>query len=186
MSKEQNSGQVVAAMILSLLVAACSHAASPSAQVSSAFAPYSATRNQTVGLVAHLKRSLGAADANTLDVAYTALEEKANVYAGFMVEGITTSSFDPAKNEKYATDLATAIATFDKAVEPLSATHQQTIASAWAPSFAQSLQTHWDQYSGPIAKMSPQTKAELINEIKRNTVWPNYEDVVTEPLVGSR
>ncbi len=185
MSKEQSFRQLLAAAVLGLVVAACSHTASPSAQINSGFAPYSSTRNQAVGLVASTKQSLGAADLNTLDVAYTDLEEKANAYASFMVEAIATSSFDAAKNDKYSADLATAIARFDKAFAPLSVTRRQTVAETWVPSFAQSLQAHWDQYSGAIAKMSPQSKAALIADIKRNTVWPNYEDIATEPLVGS-
>ena len=117
MSKEQNSRQLLVATMLSLVVAACSHTTSPSAQINSGFAPFSSTRNQTVGLVANTKHSLGASDVNTLDVAYTALQEKANAYASFMVEAITTSSFDPAKNAKYAADLTTAIRTLTKALQ---------------------------------------------------------------------
>ncbi len=186
MNNEKNLRRLLVVIILSLGVAACSHTASPSAQVNSGFAPYSLTRNQAVGLVASTKQSLGAADLNTLDVAYTDLEEKANAYASFMVEAIATSSFDTAKNDKYSADLATGIAKFDKAFAPLSATHRQTVAGMWVPSFAQSLQAHWDQYNGAIAKMSPQTKAALIVDIKRDTVWPNYEDIATAPLGGSR
>jgi len=171
--------------MLSLVVVACSHTTSPSAQIKDGFAPFSATRNQTVGFVSTTKRSLGASDMNTLAVAYTSLQEKANAYAGFMVEAITTSSFDPARNAKYAGDLASAIASFDKTFTALSTAHQ-TIADTWVPSFAQSIQTRWDRYSGLIANMSPQTKADLIADIKRNTVWPNYEDIATESPVSSR
>ncbi|MFZ0032702.1 MAG: hypothetical protein WBE79_05280 [Candidatus Cybelea sp.] len=186
MSKEQNSRQLLVATMLSLVVAACSHTTSPSAQINSSFAPFSSTRNQAVGMVANTKHSLGASDVNTLDVAYTALQEKANAYASFMVEAITTSSFDPAKNAKYAADLATAISNFDKGFSTLSATRQVSVANIWVPSFAQSLQTRWDQYSGYIAKMPPQTKADLIAAIKRDTVWPNYEDIGTEPVATNR
>jgi hypothetical protein len=186
MSKEQNSRQLLVATMLSLVVAACSHTTSPSAQINDGFAPFSSTRNQAVGLVASTKHSLGASDVNTLDVAYTALQEKANAYASFMVEAITTSSFDPAKNAKYSADLTTAIASFDKSYTALSATRQVSVANTWVPAFAQSLQTRWDRYNGLIAKMSPQTKADLVAAIKRNTVWPNYEDIGTEPVATNR
>jgi hypothetical protein len=185
MDKERNSRRLLVATMLSFVVTACSHAASPSSQVQAGFAPFSSTRNQAVGLVSNTKPSLGAADANTLAVAYTALQEKANAYAGFMVEAVRTSSFDPAKNTQYAADFETAIAAFDKTFAPLSATQQQTVAGTWVPSFAQSLAAHWDRYSDFIAKMSPQLKANLIAEIKRDTVWPNYENIATQPVASS-
>lgn len=50
---------------------------------------------------------------------------------------------------------------------------------------AQTLQAHWNQYNGALAKMSPQRKADLIAQLKRDTVWPNYEDIAKEALVGS-
>jgi hypothetical protein len=187
MSKEQNSRQFVGmAALLSLIVAGCSHNASPASQINDGFSSFSTTRNQAVALVGNTKRSLDAADINTLAVAYTALQEKANAYASFMVEAVTTSSFDPARNAKYAGDFANAIASFDKSYAALISVRRSYITTAWVPSFAQTLETRWNQYSGVIAKMSPQQKADLIAEVKRATVWPNYEDIATEPLVGSR
>jgi hypothetical protein len=186
MSIKQNVRGLVVAAVLCLVAAGCSHNSSASAQFNQGFAPFSSVRNYAVALVANTKRSLGAEDVNTLDLAYTSLQEKANAYASFMVEAVTTSSFDPAKNAEYAADLGKAITAFNRAFAGLEATHQTTIASAWVPSFAQNLQSRWNQYSGLIAKMTPQMKGNLIAALKRNTVWPNYEDIATEPLVGSR
>jgi hypothetical protein len=166
---------------LAFTVAGCSHKAS-SSQISNGIAPFSATRNQAIVLVASTKRSLGAEDANTLAVAYTALQEKANAYAGFMVEAVTTSSFDPSRNAKYASDLTKAIADFNKSYDSMEGSHNDVVAGKWVAPFANSLQGRWDQYSGLIAKMSPQTKADLITDLKRQTVWPNYEDIATEQV----
>lgn len=187
MSNEPNSRRaLILAATLSLVVAGCAHKAGESAQFHDGFAPFSSTRTAAVGLVANTKRSLGAADVNTLAVAYTALQEKANAYAGFMVEAVTTPAFDPTLNAKYADDFAKAISAFNKAFATLVTMRQTAIAGAWVPSFAQTLAARWNQYSGIIAKMSPQMKADLIARLKRETVWPNYEDIATEPLVGSR
>lgn len=183
---KKNVWRPVIAAMLCLIAAACAHKTSASAQFNQSFAPFSWTRNQAVALVAKSKRSLDAQDVNTLAVAYTALEEKANAYASFMVEAVTTSSFDSARNAQYAADFAKAIAAFDHAFASLEATRQQMLAGAWVPSFAQGLQSRWNQYSGQIGKMTPQTKADLITALKRDTVWPNYEAIATEPLVGSR
>lgn len=171
----------VVAIIIGITVAGCSHNTS-SSQISSGLAPFSTTRNQAVGLVSHTKRSLGASDVNTLDVAYTDLQAKANAYAGFMVEAVTTSSFDQARNTKYAADLEKAIAGFNKSYGSMEGARSNQITGNWVTPFAQSLQTRWDQYNGMIAKMSPQQKADLIADLKRQTVWPNYEDIATEPV----
>ncbi len=177
---------LILAAMLGLVAAGCAHKASESAQLHDGFVPFSSTRTQAIGLVANTKRSLGAADVNTLAVAYTALQEKANAYASFMVEAVATSSFDQTRNAKYADDFAKAISAFNTAFAGLTATHRTAIAVAWVPPFAQTLATRWNQYSTVIAKMSPQMKADLITQLKRETVWPNYEDIATEPLVGSR
>lgn len=166
---------------LAVAVVGCSHK-TPSDQISGGLAPFTACRNQTTGLVAHTKRTLAAADVNTLAVAYTALQEKANAYASFMVEAATTSSFDSTRNAKYASDLGAAIAAFNTSYDKLEATHGDYVAGAWVTPFAHSLQEHWNQYSGTIAGMSPQTKLDLVAQLKRDTVWPNYEDIATEPV----
>jgi hypothetical protein len=62
-----------------------------------------------------------------------ALEEKANAYASFIVEAVTTSSFDPNRNAAYAANLANAIAAFNKAFAALVATKQTMITGAWVP-----------------------------------------------------
>jgi hypothetical protein len=187
MSKEQNSRPIVILVtMLSLIAAGCSHKTTPAAQIDDGFSAFSATRNQAVNLVGSAKRSLDAADVNTLAVAYTALQEKANDYASFMVEAVTTSSFDPSRNAKYAGDFANAIGSFDKSFAALVTTHRTTIGAQWVPAFAQGLQSHWSRYGSVIAKMSAQQKTDLVAELKRVTVWPNYEDIATEPVVGTR
>lgn len=172
------------AVLLAFAVAGCSHKTS-SSQISTGLAPFSTSRNQAIGVVANTKRSLAAADVNTLAVAYTALQEKANAYASFMVEAVTTSSFDPARNAKYASDLGKAIGDFNKSYDKLEAIHSDVVAETWVMPFSQTLQGRWNQYSGIIANMSPQTKADLIADLKRQTVWPNYEDIATEPVAAT-
>jgi hypothetical protein len=187
MSKPETSGRpIVAMLLLSLVAAGCAHKATASQQIHDGFVPFSTTRNQAVSLVAYSKRTLGAADINTLAVSYTALQEKANAYADFMVESVTTSSFDPNRNARYAADFAKAIAAFDKAYAALVVTRRAMLADTWVPTFAQSLQDRWDRYNGLLAQMTPQTKLDLIADIKRETVWPNFENIATEPVASSR
>jgi hypothetical protein len=174
----------VAAMLFITIAAGCTHKASPSAQISQGLAPFTTSRNQTVALVAHNKHALGASDINTLSVAYSDLQEKANAYASFMVEAVTTSSFDPARNTQYASDFEKAIAKFDKAYDSVVATRFPIANTAWVTPFSQNLQARWSQYGTAVAQMTPQTKADLITELKRDTVWPNFEDIATESVAG--
>jgi hypothetical protein len=176
----------VATTLLSIFVAACSHQSAPSAQISNGLAPFSSARNQTVALIAGTKHSLGAADLNSLAVTYTQLQQKANAYADFMVETVMTRSFDPNRNAHYAADFAQSIAAFDKAYEAVVASSRPVISGAWVASFAQTLQDRWNRYNGLLATMSPQTKANLIAAVKRETVWPNYENIATESVASSR
>lgn len=177
---------ILGAMLFVTIAAGCTHKASASAQISDGLQPFTWTRNQTVALIAHNKRTLAAADINTLSVAYSDLEEKANAYASFMVEVVTTSSFDPARNTQYASDFEKAIAAFDKAYNSVVVARYQITNTAWVPSFAQNLQTRWTQYGPAVAQMSPQTKSDLIAQVKRDTVWPNYENIATEPVVDKQ
>lgn len=177
-------GATVAATLLITIAAGCTHKTSASTQISDGLAPFTWTRNQTVALVAHNKRALGAEDINTLSIAYTGLEEKANAYASFMVEAVTASSFDPARNAQYASDLEKAIASFDKAYDSVVATRFQVTNTAWVAPFAANLQTRWSQYGGAVAQMTPQMKAYLISDLKRDTVWPNFEDIATESVAA--
>lgn len=179
---QRHVGATVAAALFITIAAGCTHKTSASTQISDGLAPFTWTRNQTVALVAHNKRALGAEDINTLSVAYTDLQAKANAYASFMVEAVTTSSFDPARNTKDASDFEKAIAAFDKAYDSVVATRFRNTNTAWVTPFSQNLQTRWSQYGGAIAQMTPQTKADLIADLKRDTVWPNFEDIATEPV----
>ncbi|HEX3670871.1 MAG TPA: hypothetical protein VHT92_04110, partial [Candidatus Cybelea sp.] len=84
--------RILGVLCVAALLAGCNHKApDATAQVKSALAPFTAGRDQATALVAAQKQSLGAADLNTLEVAYTALEAKGNAYAGFIVEAATAS-----------------------------------------------------------------------------------------------
>jgi hypothetical protein len=183
----RHTGATVAAILfIAVAAAGCAHKTTASEQINNALEPFSWTRNQTVALIAHNKRTLAASDINTLSVAYSDLEEKANAYASFMVEAVTTSSFDSAKNAQYASDFQKAIAAFDKAYDSVVAARFQITNTAWVPSFAQNLQASWNQYGTAVGQLQPQTKADLIAQIKRDTVWPNFENVATEPVVDKQ
>jgi hypothetical protein len=175
---------VVWGVLFTALVCGCSHRTDPAQELNSALSPFSQTRDQAVGLVATAKHSLGAADLNTLAVSYAALEEKGNDYAGFFVEAVTDSSFDADRNAKYAANLTQAINTFNKSFASIRPPSQAgaSVDSAWIPPFSTSVTSYWQRYHAAIADLSPQSKADLVKTLKARTVWPNYENIATEPL----
>jgi hypothetical protein len=169
-------------LCIAALLSGCTHKADAAAQVKSALAPFTAGRDQAVALVAAQKQSLGAADLNTLEVLYTALEAKGNAYAGFIVEAATASSFDDGRNQRYADDLVRAIHAFNQGFAALSASKASALSDAWVAPFAASLHGKWSQYQPLVTRLSPQQNLDLIAKIKHDTVWPNFEDIATEKV----
>jgi hypothetical protein len=179
-------GSAVLALLLAELVSGCAHHADPVRELNAAVAPFTAARDQTVGLVTASKHSLDASDLNALSAAYGALEEKGNAYAGFLVEAVTDVTFDADRNAKYASNLVLAIKTFNKSfasISPPSAAGA-SVQSAWISAFSDSVAAYWKQYHTAVASLSPQTRADLIKQLKAETVWPNYENIATEPIAA--
>jgi len=173
-------------LLLTAIVSGCAHHVDPAQQLSSAVSPFTLARNQSVELVATAKHSVGASDLNTLAVAYGSLQEKGNAYAGFLIEAITDTSFDADKNAKCASNLAQAIKAFNKAFASVSAPNQKdaSVQSAWLPAFSDSVGSYWKRYDTATPTLSPETKADLVKQLKAETVWPNYEDIATETITA--
>lgn len=169
-------------LFVAALLSGCTHKADASAQVKSALAPFTAGRDQAATLIAAQKQSLGAADLNSLEVAYSALEAKGNAYAGFIVEAATASSFDDGRNQRYADDLVRAIHAFNQGFSALSASKVSALPDAWVAPFAGSLHGKWSQYQPSVGRLTPQQNGDLIALIKTDTVWPNFENIATEKI----
>lgn len=119
------SGALLGAIIFS----GCAHHANPAQELTAGIAPFTDSRDQTVRLVASAKHSLGAEDLNSLAVVYTALEEKANAYAHFLVESVSSTSFDTDQNNVRASDLMEAINTFNRSFARIGSSKQAASAS---------------------------------------------------------
>ena len=180
-------GWVFGAILGMLFAGGCTHRTTPAGELQAGVAPFTHAKDQTVTLVATEKHSLGAEDLNSLTVAYTALEEKGNAYADFLVESVSVTSFDADRNNRCASNLSEAVNGFNKAFTAIASPKRPVapIQSAWIPAFAESIQAYWAKYATAVAAMSPQTKADLIKQLKSETVWPNYEDIATEPPAGT-
>jgi hypothetical protein len=138
-------------------------------------------------VISATKRALGAQDINTLSAAYMALQENANAYAGFLVEAASADSFDTARNARCSADLADleqATDAFRKTFATVG-TSRGTAAlpsSSWVPPFASSIGVNSNRYKAVVAQVSPGAKLTLLKQMKAETVWPNFEDIATEPL----
>ncbi len=172
------------ALLGAALLGGCTHHTNPAQELTSAVAPFTDSRDQTINLVAQQKHSLGAADLNSLAVAYAPIEEKANAYAHFLVVAVTSASFSASQNNQCASDLTQAINTFNKVVVGVASSKPATpsVSSAWVAPFAASVASYWGKYGAAIGDMSSPTKADLTNQLRIKTLWPNYEDIATETL----
>ncbi|MGA8574264.1 MAG: hypothetical protein WB609_01075 [Candidatus Cybelea sp.] len=167
-----------------LLLGACAHHTNPAQELNSAVAPFTDSRDQTIRLIAQEKHSLGAADVNSLAVAYTSLEEKANAYAHFLVVSVSSASLSADQDNQCASDLTAAINTFNKAFAGIVPSKQtaSVVSSAWVVPFATNVAAYWGKYGAAIGGMSSQAKADLTDQLRNKTLWPNFEDIATEPL----
>jgi len=177
---------LILAAFAALLVSGCTHhtAATPS-ELSERLAPFAQTRNQAIAMVTSAKRAFDAPSINQLMLAYTDLEIKSNAYAGFLVESADVDSFDSQKNDGYAAQLRSAIAAFNVTYATLSKgalvspKGSAWLSDTWVAPFAQSVQAYWERYHAALAS-SPQTVAYVTQQIKSDTIYPNFEDIATE------
>jgi len=174
------------AALAALLVSGCTrHSTAAPSELSVRLAPFAQTRNQAIAMVTSAKRIFDAPSINQLMLTYTDLELKSNAYAGFLVESADVDSFDAQKNDEYAIQLRSAIAAFNVTYATLSKGALVTpkgstwLSDTWVAPFAQSVQTYWERYHDTLAS-SPQTVAYVTQQIKSDTIYPNFEDIATE------
>jgi hypothetical protein len=171
-------------IVVACLVAGCTHHTDAAQEMQKAVAPFTQARDEATALVTTGKHTLGAADLNSLAVMYSALEEKGNAYAGFVIQVANENTFDAQKNGEHAADLTKAIASFNKSfasIRPASM-NGANVDGTWVPQFAASVASYWNRYQTALAAMSPEQKAALIKQLKAKTIYPNYENIATQPL----
>lgn len=181
------NGQLVATlMAVMVALSACGHRADAPGQLGTAIAPFTQTRDQALRLVGSAKTSLGAEDLNSLTVAYTALEEKGNAYAGFLVSAIDDASFSAQKNAAYAAGLKAAIKNFNATFKSIAPSDLASVSvdSGWVGTFASSVDNYWNRYHAALPDLSAQGKLALVKRLQAQTVWPNYEDVATVETIA--
>lgn len=184
-----NDRQTLIALLAAATLSACAHHTAPVQTLQAQLKPFEDTRSQAISLVAKAKRVLDPMSINQLDVAYSDLEVKANDYTGFIVESVAVGGLDASKNAAYAANLRKAIDDFNRSYNTLrlsapkpGQTTAAALSSSWLSPFANAVQGDWDRYHNAIAQAPPDRKAALTQQIKRETVWPNFEDIATERL----
>ncbi|HEV2908023.1 MAG TPA: hypothetical protein VGX02_02035 [Candidatus Eremiobacteraceae bacterium] len=178
---------LVSVCLAALAIAGCTHNGAGATNLGDKLAPFTQTRSQAVAMVTNAKRVFDAGSINQLMLAYTDLELKSNAYAGFLVESAKIGTFDTRKNDEYAFGLRNAIDAFNvtyatlqsASPTPVKTTSSTWLADAWVAPFAQSVQAYWERYHDTLAS-SPQTVAYVTQQIKSDTIYPNFEDIATE------
>ena len=166
-------------------LADCARQTSPGDAVAQGLMPFTASRNQAIALVVAAKHALGAEDLNTLALAYSDLQQKANAYSDFLVRSTGGTSFDANQNAAFALALGKSIATFNKTfatISPQSMT-SASVQGNWVGDFSTSIAAFWSQHQAQIVSLSPETKTNLVKQMKTDTLWPNYENIATETIV---
>jgi hypothetical protein len=169
-------------LLFAALVTACAHRENSAGELHARMAPFTQARDSAVAIVQAGKQTFDPLSLNQLSVSYTALELKANDYAGFLVESASLASFDDGKNSQYATSLRNGIDAFDTSLQRMKLqpkTIKDSPSSTWVPAFADSVKAYWERYHVTLARASPKTKAGLVQQLKTDSVWPNFEDVAT-------
>jgi hypothetical protein len=162
--------QALIAMLAAAALGACAHHTAPVRTLQAQLTPFEQTRTQAISLVTKAKRVMDPMSINQLEVAYTDLEVKANSYTGFIVESVDVGALDVRKNATYAADLTKAIDGFNQSYNTL-----RTSALSGQPPVA-------DLSAGWVPSFANEQKTAVAERIKRETVWPNFEDIATERL----
>ena len=174
----------LAGVIVACLFAGCTHHPDAAQEMQSATAPFTQARDEATTLVTTSKQTMGPADTNALAVMYSALEEKGNAYAGFVIRVADENAFDAQKNDAHAADLTKAIASFNKSfasIRPASM-NGAGVDGTWVPQFAASVASYWNRYQTALATLSPDQKAALIKQLKARMIYPQYENIATQPV----
>jgi hypothetical protein len=173
--------------LVALAIAGCMQKGAGTTTLGDKLAPFAQTRSQAIAMVTNAKRAFDAPSINQLMLVYTDLELKSNAYAGFLVESAKIGTFDTRKNDEYALGLRGAIDAFNvtyatlqsASPTPPKTTNSTWLSDAWVAPFAQSVQAYWGRYHDTLAS-SPQTVASVTQQIKSDTIYPNFEDIATE------
>jgi hypothetical protein len=178
---------LVSVCLAALAIAGCTHNGAGSTNLGDKLVPFTQTRSQAIAMVTSAKRTFDAQSINQLMLAYTDLELKSNAYAGFLVESAKVGTFDTRKNDDDAFALRNAIGSFNvtyatlqsASPTPVKSKTSTWLSDAWVAPFAQSVQAYWERYHDTLAS-SPQTVAYVTQQIKSDTIYPNFEDIATE------
>ncbi len=180
------------AMLVAIGVVGCTHQDVASGLQAQA-QPFVQARAQAVAIVANAKQQVDPGSINYVNVKYSALQEQANNYVGLLVEALDIASFDSGKSQIDAAELTKAIDGFNGSIQPLVKPKTSAITQGgssgpsplpdqWVESFRASLDAYWSQNRARIAKMTPDQRTALGEQIKAQLAWPNFQDIAREKL----
>lgn len=146
------------------------------------FAPLQHTRDQAGANAAAGKASLDPASLNQLGICYGDLRSKSEQYMQFIAGVVQSSAYDSAQNQAGARSLALAIASYNdcllklqKVAAAKSATPSLSLLDAdWVPAFGRAVDSYWNRDGSKVKLLSPNARASVVEQIKRETAWPDF------------
>jgi hypothetical protein len=154
-------------------------------EIMSDFAPLLHLRDEAGANVSAGRASLDSASLNQLGVCYGDLRGKSEQYTQFIAGIVQSSSFDSAQNQADARSLALAIASYNdcllklqKVAAAKSATPSLSLLDAdWVPAFGREVDAYWNRDGSKVKLLSPDARANVVEQIKRETAWPDFATI---------
>lgn len=174
---------VVAAMATALLVSGCSH--NSASDITGTFAPLLRTRDLAVENAAVGKEYFDTVSLGQLNICYDDLRSKSGEYSDFIAGVIQSASFDASQNQLAEHDLEVSIASYNDcalkvqkvAVAKNPPPPLTLLGAEWVPAFGQTVASYWNRDGALVQSLSTDAKAQLVNQIKAMTAWPDFATI---------
>ncbi len=154
-------------------------------EIMSDFGPLLHMRDQAGAHAVAGKASLDSGALTQLGICYGDLRGKSEQYTQFIAGIVQSSSFDSAQNQADASSLALAVASYNdcllklqKVAAAKSATPSFSLLDAgWVPAFGRAVDSYWNRDGSKVKLLSPDARASVVEQIKRETAWPDFATI---------
>jgi hypothetical protein len=173
---------LIAAMMIAVAFFAVSCTRRSASDVMVQFAPLLHMRDQAVANAAAGKTSLDPTSLNQLEICFSDLRSKSDQYTQFIASVVQSSTFNGGQNQADARALELAISSYNdcllklqKVAASKSATPPLSLLDAdWVPAFGRGVESYWSRDDAMVKLLSPDARAGVVEEIKSETMWPDF------------
>jgi hypothetical protein len=161
----------------------CAHKSA--SDITGQLTPFNHARDQAVANTLAGKASLDSASLSQLNICYSDLRSKAGQYTDHIVGIVQSGSFDAVQNQADVQALSVSIASYNdcllklqKAASSASAAPPMlTLDTNWVPAFGRAVESYWARDETLVQSLSPDARANLIEQIKDKTSWPEFATI---------